>query len=956
MLPQFLDKVIDMQDRTQFQKGQAALFTIILFLLISLVIMGSFGALAVNQLRDANELILGKKTFATLEAGIEDGTWRALKGWNYNAGVEGGVVTLTNLNGGNSRVTVDDSQAQSGFPKLYSLSGQGEVSKRFRKIGLSFAIPDQKLALSVKSAIQAGYLGFDLSGSAEIHGSTGYNQGDVFSNGNIFSNSGTPLIDGSVSVARGIGGVIQQQHNTSLFLGTTTIATVNKCGAASTSICFYELNQPSGTGKKDLVQSFMSNTTAPAGRVQIMLGRIGSSFPNGALTFEIRKNKRVRSSSQTTVCSTVNQYSDCIDMPDTGSGSLLGSKTISATALQGHVPNANQFAWVTIDTLPVSTASYISNEKYWFVIDSNCADSGGCSSTNYYAVAGSDGSYTYGQDVNALANTDFDASKGNTGRLFQVADYLNIPGTFTGQAVDMAFRIYMGSDKTEIRSNNINSVSSGSAPRCNSTTAGDELEIIGSAKAQYMTAVDIGGFAFYESLAPYVSLGEVKAGGDYYDATNKHLSPPTPYAVAYSIQDPGKDRWHNLTTNQYQCHDATLYGNTDGRGPLVSSATAFKKTWNGLCDQPRYASDARWHGWDYYCSCNWNGSSDTTATNDTFCQVVSGASPEDKKIPDPVEIFGHATQDYQGEVMNYKLLNELKLKARSLGEYTPPTGTLTLASSAGIAATTTIPGITPAFGYDNPYFTSPAGKTAISGGYINGNLTLNTSAAVQVRGRLNDWQVNGRGSNPSVSASTTLQNFSSLYGFYDKDVNGNNVAINMAETCPYNVRHGKTNSDRHEPCYVLWVTGDLQLTGTFNEIAASLPLGISDQTQAKYSVYIIVEGTVYLSAEAKLHAFNVSDGKSQFFMISLSPNVNLSDPAAIRINGNAKGSTFLALRGAVAATQNVSVSVKAIVAPKIILGGNPGARVYFEDGLKNPYADSGGAQLSGANITAYYEY
>ncbi|MEK7649634.1 MAG: hypothetical protein AAB367_01560 [Patescibacteria group bacterium] len=919
-------------------RGHVAIFTVILFLAVSLVMMGTFSTLAFSQLRAAREMIKGKASFATAESGAEDLSYRALKALSLPVNGSGKKQAIVRLNGGSATAVMDiDGSASSNYPKNFELSSSGNVSSRFRNIKLRFEIPDPNLSVTIRGAIEAGYLGLVLGGDAQIHGTGGYGKGDVFSNGNIVSLGGRPVINGTATVAEGIGAIPQQIHN-------NTLATAPTCAG-----CKFQIRG------NDLAQAFLSNTTAEILKIRLFMQRVQT--PAAGIEIKIRRNMRVRKSDGATCIRKENASGVmvdyvggaeqvagvCQDFPAT-TGNDVASANFAAGVMNGatKLPNPNEWRWVNFDiTSPGAQDNMTMDEKFWIVIDGQCL---GCT-TAYYEIGGVDGGYGYGgADKDGLVNVDYDTDQGDAPVLYSMTAWSLFPAPYptavTPAAVDLAFEVYMGNVDTEINAGNI---TDNNLPlqRGVANTGGNSLQIVGNAFAEKLRAVAVGGYAWYKFLDPAQPTGEVKAGGDYNLVSGiitPHVSPPNPYPRSTWVDALvlGK-AYHDLDANQYVCHDefnhinAQPLSNPPGIGV---SNQAYKKPWAstaGACNQPRYTTDARWYCWDFYCSCNWAGSntvadgpSDTDGIDDPFCQYIptSPIDDPDDKIPAPTEPFG-----IKGKRLHVDELNKWRAMAKSMGVVNvaaeaPGGGTLTLNTPAGVPTLTEIPGTTP--------LTMTPNNWPIKGAYLDGNLTLGTSAEIRLTGYLDDATRVKLGLGPQYTGKCPY----------------------MYDTYPVG------DSRRDKPCYVLWITGDLILNGEANRITVKLPSGNSPQISPwalgqdfNSSVAIVVEGKVVISGDTTIMEPPPSiDNDNAFYIVSLSPKTGDTDPA-ISLSGDPEGSTFFAYRGGIKLLE--TVKVKALAGQEIRATGN--VKIFFDEGLRQPNEVNGTKSISGANITQYYE-
>lgn len=1050
--------------RHSYESGQVAIVAVIFFLLISLVTLGSFAALGINQFSEANELLYGKKAYATLESGVEDLTLRTLKGWYLptNAGLK---ETNLSLNGGTAVTTLAHDGTLEAYPKQYKVTAKADVSKRYRKIVMDFEVPDSKLAVSVKSAIQAGYLGIKINSDAQIHSTYGYNKGDIFSNGSFVSTGGNIVVNGNAAIAKGISNIVQQAHNHD-FSGTSTMSGCTNCGLYP--IDRYTTTPPQnpvdGSRARDGAQSFVANITAPSYQVDLLLGHQGSGYPTSGFTVQIRDNKRVRNGangSGGTVCS-IDDYgvdfidgngdgefntgevrpTDCVDMPDPGVSAIVASRGLLIGDFSGKIPNlgnANSGVLYWFPVVFTTQGTIYEGKKYWIVIDDGCSNQCLSNDANYWVLGGrNDGlgiDYTYGNDQNNTPNTSWwletqatRANLGDKGGFFSFRDWTNTTAdeVFIGigrttRPFDIGFRVYMGELQTRIDGTSVPAnVDTSPSNRVSFNTQGNQPLIVGDAAAQRMRAVDIGGVAYYEDLDPAQPQGEVKAGGDtlsydpvtklkishagpYYDASGYYISPTltsgvtaTPYANYTDIDKNTPIKWHDIGINQYICIDdfknlnasfpSYLQGQSYRRHPTASN---IQHKWGAACDAPRYAANDRWMCWDFFCSCNnsspvagagsnviadKNGSDSDSNVNDEFCEQAGEANFPAGKIPDPRNAFG---LDGDDKVMSATKLQELKAKAMSLGVFDAtylPQDTLTLSSALGYSATTTIPGVAPwksgvhpakysglyardFFQTSDPVppthdeFVSVGGTGAgtgqgvtLYGGYIRGNVTLAVQTGIRVAGRITQDTYNEYYAAGKPGATTTPQ-------------------ANLVDKCPYNLRHYAATDSRHdEPCYVLWITGDLTITGSEVTLTGLPPPGACtnvygkldssncDLSKLDYSIYIIVEGRILMQQKSHMYGFPHPSERAGLFMVSLAPKSTDGTPA-IDLNGNVKGSAFFAYRGSINTSNNVQA--KALVAERILTAGN--SKIFFDEGLRSPFSDTGGSQLTGANIKDYYE-
>jgi len=634
------------------ESGAIALFPILLLLFISLLILGSFSALGVSVLFDARELIRSKKALVSAESSAEDMVYRTLQGTLNYTNLANQKKNSLSMNGGDAstELTVDGwtAQALDDYPKLFEMESVGSIQFRHRKTNLHFAIPDKRLAIGVPGAIQSGYLGVFFQGQKpQVIGSAGYAQGNIFSNGSVFANTGRPLVNGSVEVARHIGDVARQQHNESI-----TAAQVTSCGASCAFTIYKDPNRIAA-------QSFIADTTAPIREVGIWMKKNGS--PNN-IVVNVVKNRRVKNAAGYPACTSADEVAGvCMDLPGSASGDVIVSDTIT----NAEVSSAYSFVSAVFPT----PAPVIMNNKYWIIIETGCS-SNGCLSgvTNWYGIAGLDDNYEYGTNTSYFCDT---CPPGDRATLYLYtgtdgsSSYKAPPyplGASNKPQKDMAFKVFLGEAETSIRSTAVND--STTAAEGSVLAKSDGLEIIGNAVAERLYAINVGGFAYFKDLYPTnpgsglsnESKNEVKAGGDYDnsgifvatghgDLTDPDIHPDLPFYLPGQTC-PGTEKTY------------------DNNGTDTS------------CKIYRYTADSVKHCYKRYCSCT-NG----TVQNGRFCRDVDNLSVT-KQIPLPVESFGN----YDNTIaMHFIKLEQFRKEALSMGTLVVGDSATTLYTLTGVA-------------------------------------------------------------------------------------------------------------------------------------------------------------------------------------------------------------------------------------------------------------------------------
>lgn len=326
-------------DRTQTNKGQVAILVAVFFMLISAVVSSAVVALGVSQLKVANEFLLGKKSFATAESGIEDVALRVADTLNY---VNDDYETVTIANQGNASVSV--SSIQSGN---YTLTTTGNVSQRFRQLKAKFTV-GRAPGTDFIAALTAGYLGVILDNSVQIQNvSEPANHGNVFSNGTVDSRGTSDRVTGEIRVARPIA----------------EDATFYQAQIQASTNWYTHLRDTENT--KDVAMSFIADKTAYVTEIQLLIDRNvlnPAQYPYiyvRILQNEAGFNRPLRTDSSLSV-------------------RALSASDIPYRATPGLNSPLN---WVKI-RLNTNRPVY-ENERYWIVLDSS-----GTNYANYFRLYG----------------------------------------------------------------------------------------------------------------------------------------------------------------------------------------------------------------------------------------------------------------------------------------------------------------------------------------------------------------------------------------------------------------------------------------------------------------------------------------------------------------------------------------------------------------------------------------
>ncbi|MEK7630535.1 MAG: hypothetical protein AAB417_00690 [Patescibacteria group bacterium] len=254
------------------RKGFAALAVSIYIVVITVVVAGTFGALAVSQLRAARELMLGKKSFVTAQSGLEDIIRRINTGKNYTTG-----LAFPTTNGGSASFDI-----QNATTLTPSITAKANISNHFRSVKVVFTKVVSE-GVSFKSGVQAGFLGVLIEDTNFIgHTSPSKSGGDIFSNGSVrdkMAYGPNDFVTGSTTVARTIA------HDAS---EPPLYRSENKLPSDLPNCPNIILNNSSA--HQDAAQSFVvpKNVTAYPLSVKLAVRKFGS--PPGDMTIRVVPN------------------------------------------------------------------------------------------------------------------------------------------------------------------------------------------------------------------------------------------------------------------------------------------------------------------------------------------------------------------------------------------------------------------------------------------------------------------------------------------------------------------------------------------------------------------------------------------------------------------------------------------------------------------------------------------
>mgnify|MGYP001612401094 FL=1 len=459
------------------RRGQAAFSAVIFFVVLSLIVIGTFVAIGITQIQAANELILGSRSFATSESGSEDALYRMSQvtfakpalGTPYTVALNNGVVgiTLTDSDGDLSTLS-------------YTIQAQGQEFGRYRNTKVNFDIASGSGLVHVDNPVQIGYLGLQLGNNSVVNSSAGPGLGSIFSDSDIVVDSGSPIVDGTAVIAKGIGSSPWISHNASI-----TDSDVATCNGGGGTVCSFNIGKDASN--LDVAQSFVPNITADMIQLDVYIKRVGAI--NVSLPVFIYPNRRVDSATGN-ACTAAS--SSCRDFPATS-----GYVQSGVIAISDFYDSGGNFEWVPVAMNYASSKPLILNEKYWVVFDSPCTGSGCLSVTAGWQVAGLDGGYDADADYYSVPDTlQYKAQITGPQPLFvQFANFnTQLPNVVAFSDRDIALKIYLGKTQTKIDG-----------------VAGN-LNISVDAKAQYLTGIDVGNDAYYNGVGIGGSQAVTAAG------------------------------------------------------------------------------------------------------------------------------------------------------------------------------------------------------------------------------------------------------------------------------------------------------------------------------------------------------------------------------------------------------------------------------------------------------------
>ncbi len=172
------------------QSGQAVISATVFLLIISLVIISSFSAVALRETKNSQNFIFSKKSYFLAEAGVEDMSYRIIKGKNYSnqevINIDEDTATTTMTVIGNERYVV----------------AEGNVKKDIRKVK---TVLSTDIGASFFYGLQTNTGGLVMENSSSV-------TGNVYSNGSV-AGFNSNIVRGDI-VSAGSSGLVDGSHAT----------------------------------------------------------------------------------------------------------------------------------------------------------------------------------------------------------------------------------------------------------------------------------------------------------------------------------------------------------------------------------------------------------------------------------------------------------------------------------------------------------------------------------------------------------------------------------------------------------------------------------------------------------------------------------------------------------------------------------------------------------------------
>ncbi|MBU3925873.1 hypothetical protein KJ763_01755, partial [Patescibacteria group bacterium] len=174
-----------------YNKGQAVISVTVFLLVMSLVIISGFSSIVLKETKNSQNFIFSKRSYFLAEAGVEDVSYRIIKGKNYSSqeviSIDGYIATTTVLTVGNERHIIAEGDVYNGIRKIETVLTTD--------VGASFFY-----------GLQAGGGGLIMENSSSV-------SGNVYSNGSV-NGSNSNIVRGTI-VSAGPAGLVNGSHATS---------------------------------------------------------------------------------------------------------------------------------------------------------------------------------------------------------------------------------------------------------------------------------------------------------------------------------------------------------------------------------------------------------------------------------------------------------------------------------------------------------------------------------------------------------------------------------------------------------------------------------------------------------------------------------------------------------------------------------------------------------------------
>ena len=170
--------------------GQAILTAVVFFMFMSMIVVSGAYTVSYKESKSSRDFGTSKKSFLMAESGLEDLSYRLIKGKNYN------TAEVLSLDGFFATTTVAD------ISGVKEITATGTVSRMIRKSKIKLKNGD---GASFHYGVQVGEGGFVMENSSQV-------LGNVFSNGPIVGQNSN-LVKGDI-VSSGPTGSVNGSHAT----------------------------------------------------------------------------------------------------------------------------------------------------------------------------------------------------------------------------------------------------------------------------------------------------------------------------------------------------------------------------------------------------------------------------------------------------------------------------------------------------------------------------------------------------------------------------------------------------------------------------------------------------------------------------------------------------------------------------------------------------------------------